>query len=109
MGFSERGARLAAIASVLVTCGCASLSSTDVRQIRFADPRAAYEVTGRLSARHDADAFTATFHWSHSGDRDELDLASPLGQTVARLTGDARGVELRTPDGRVERASDWST
>nr|MDQ6923170.1 outer membrane lipoprotein LolB [Pseudomonadota bacterium] len=77
--------------------GCAStLTPRDPSQLRFADARAAYEIAGRLSVRHDADAFAATFHWSHAGDRDELNLASPLGQTVARLIGDAHGVLLQT-------------
>jgi outer membrane lipoprotein LolB len=76
---------------------------------KFGDTRTVYEIAGRLSARHDADAFAANFRWSHAGDRDELDLASPLGQTVARLMGDARGVLLQTADGKVETASDWTT
>jgi outer membrane lipoprotein LolB len=103
-------ARFAAIAGLGTLAGCASISTPrDASQIQFADARTAYEIAGRLSARHDADAFTASFHWNHAGDRDELDLASPLGQTVARLTGDARGVALQTPDGKVERAGDWTT
>ena len=81
----------------------------DASPFKFADNRTAYEIAGRLSARHDTDAFAASFRWSHAGDRDELDLASPLGQTVARLMGDARGVMLQTPDGKVETASDWTT
>src|SRR5260370_31579188 len=106
----SRVARLAAIANLLMLAGCAStLTQHDASQFKFADTRTIYEIAGRLSARHDADAFAASFHWSHAGDRDELDLASPLGQTVARLIGDTRGVQLQTPDGKVETASDWTT
>ncbi|MEP6996300.1 MAG: lipoprotein insertase outer membrane protein LolB [Betaproteobacteria bacterium] len=71
--------------------------------------RAAFELTGRLSVRHGGDALAASFHWTHGGGRDELDLASPLGQTIARLSGDASGVRLQTSDGRVAIASDWSS
>jgi len=104
-----RVARFAAIASLLLA-GCAStLTPRDNSQFKFADTRSIYEISGRLSARHGEDAFAAGFHWRHAGYRDELDLASPLGQTVARLTGDAHGVALQTPDGKVETASDWTT
>jgi outer membrane lipoprotein LolB len=110
MRLPSRVARFAAIANLLMLAGCAStLMSRDASQLKFADTRTVYEIAGRLSARHDADAFAASFRWSHAGDRDELDLASPLGQTVARLVGDTRGVEMRTPDGKVETANDWTT
>jgi len=103
------GGGVAAIAGLIALAGCASTGSREAAQVKFAEPRSAYEIAGRLSARHDADAFAASFRWSHAGDRDELDLASPLGQTVARLIGDARGVELQTPDGKVQTANDWTT
>ena len=108
MRLPDRVARFAAIANLLMLAACAS-TPRDALPFKFADTRTVYEIAGRLSARHDADAFAANFHWSHAGDRDELDLASPLGQTVARLMGDARGVLLQTPDGKVETASDWTT
>jgi outer membrane lipoprotein LolB len=107
---TRRVARFAAFTGLLMQVGCASMPTPrDASQLKFAETRTAYEIAGRLSARHDADAFAASFHWRHAGDRDELDLSSPLGQTVARLAGDARGVELQTPDGRVETASNWTT
>jgi outer membrane lipoprotein LolB len=109
MRLPRRVARLAAIAGLLALAGCASTpASRDASSIQFAEARAVYEISGRLSARHDADAFAASFRWSHAGDRDELDLTTPLGQTVARLIGDPRGVELQRPDGKVETANDWT-
>jgi len=108
MRLPDRVARFAAIANLLMLAACAS-TPRDALPFKFADTRTVYEIAGRLSARHDADAFAANFHWSHAADRDELDLASPLSQTVARLMGDARGVLLQTPDGKVETASDWTT
>ena len=70
--------------------------------------RAVFDAAGRLSVRHGADALTANFRWHHDGDHDELDLASPLGQTIARLSGGPEGVVLRTADGRLTTAADWS-
>ena len=71
-------------------------------------PQGAFDVAGRLSARHGGDALTVNFRWRHASERDELELASPLGQTVALLTGDASNVRLQAADGRVLTASDWS-
>jgi outer membrane lipoprotein LolB len=104
-----RAARLAAIAGFLTLAGCASTPPREASPVKFPEAGSAYEIAGRLTARHDAEAFAASFHWSHAAGRDELDLASPLGQTVARLSGDASGVVLRTPDGKVETANDWTT
>jgi outer membrane lipoprotein LolB len=100
--------RVAAAFGLLAIAGCATLPAPrDAAAPQFPQLQSSYEVTGRLSARHGADAFAASFRWSHEGDRDELDLASPLGQTVARLRGDTRGVELLTPDGKVVSANGW--
>jgi outer membrane lipoprotein LolB len=71
-------------------------------------PEPTFEIAGRLSARHGADAFAGNFQWRHAGARDELALVSPTGQTVALLSGDERGVQLRASDGRIETASDWA-
>src|ERR1700680_4533161 len=110
MRLPGRVARFAAIANLLMLAGCAStLTSHDASPFKFADTRTAYEIAGRLSARHDADAFAASFRWSHAGDRDELDLASPLGQTVARLMGDAGGGSLRRPVGEAENGEGQRT
>jgi outer membrane lipoprotein LolB len=72
-------------------------------------PLAAFDVSGRLSARHGSEAVAASFRWSHANEGDELELASPLGQTVARLSGDASQVRLQAADGRVSTASDWAS
>lgn len=67
-----------------------------------------FEASGRLSARHGSDALAANFHWRHEGERDELELVSPLGQTVALLTGDAANARLQASDGRVLTAGSWT-
>jgi outer membrane lipoprotein LolB len=93
-----------AVAMLLAACVPAALE-------RAGAPPAAgavFEVAGRLSARHGNEAVAASFRWSHAGERDELELASPLGQTLARLSGDVAQARLQTADGRVSTASDWS-
>ena len=74
----------------------------------MAPARTQFEATGRISLRHGADALTANFRWRHDDGGDEFDLASPLGQTVARLSGGRDGVALRTADGRVAIGDSWS-
>jgi outer membrane lipoprotein LolB len=95
------------IVGALAVSGCASLAPHATPTLPSARP--AYDVAGRLSARHGDDALSANFRWHHDPHRDELDLTSPLGQTVARLSGDARIVRLASSDGRTETAGDWQT
>jgi outer membrane lipoprotein LolB len=96
-----------ATAAMLAACAPAALERpTDFGSASVA--QASFEISGRLSARHGDEALTANFHWRHASGRDELDLASPLGQALASLSGDAANVSLRTADGRVAGATDWS-
>ena len=95
------------VAALLGACAPAAVERASGPAARFA-PQSSFDVAGRLSARHGGEALTANFRWRHSGQRDELELASPLGQTVAVLSGDASNVRLQAADGRVSTASDWS-
>lgn len=96
-----------ALAIALAACAPSSLERAAPGQALLA-PRASFEVTGRLTVRYGANALAANFRWRHEGDRDEVDLASPLGQTLAQLVGDADGVRLTSADGRVDTADDWT-
>jgi outer membrane lipoprotein LolB len=102
-------ARAVAATGAVLLCACApALIGRPAPASSLAAQATTFELTGRLSARHGNDALTANFRWTHDRQRDELDLSSPLGQTIARLSGDASGVRLQTPDGRIETASDWA-
>jgi outer membrane lipoprotein LolB len=105
--------RAAAALSTLGILGtlsaCATPALERVSEASAAEvPLPSFEITGRLSARHGDDSLAANFHWRRAASRDELDLASPLGQTIARLSGDSGNVRLETSDGRVMTASDWA-
>src|SRR5215470_11008729 len=76
-------------------------------EAELATSAASFDAAGRLSARHGSEAFSASFRWHHAVGHDELEFASPLGQTVAVLSGDAQGVKLQRADGRVLTADDW--
>ena len=58
--------------------------------------------------RHGESSYFANINWQHEAGRDEILLATPLGQGLAELTRDAAGAHLRTADGRSMEAADWS-
>ena len=101
------GAVAAAAALALAACAPAQTGSGSVPATPI-PARDSFELSGRLSAKYESHALAANFHWTREAGRDELDLESPLGQTIARLSGDATGVRLERADGRVETADDWT-
>lgn len=48
------------------------------------------------------------FTWNHAPDADRLDIATPLGQVVARLSGDREGVRVVRPGEPTKSFADWS-
>jgi outer membrane lipoprotein LolB len=107
--FSGSAVRAAGLGCAFALAACAGLTpERPAPGVTFPTTRASFDAAGRLSVRHGTDALTANFRWRHDGDRDELDLASPLGQTIARLSGGRDGVALRTADGRVATGADWA-
>lgn len=106
-----RAARRRAFLLVLtgLVAGCATLG-TPTQTISVV-PDAAFTAEGRLSARHASDAVSAGFRWKHSPTHDELSLSTPLGQTVAELSGDAAAhvVRVHLASGETLQAQDWPT
>jgi outer membrane lipoprotein LolB len=99
--------RACVVASLGIVAACAAPMRAVAPELPSPLADAAFDVSGRLSARRGSEAAAANFRWSHAPGRDELVLASPLGQTLARLEGDASRVRLELPDGRAHEAGDW--
>ena len=99
-----------AVAAAIVA-GCATTTRVPAGGITFASADERFSVDGRFSARQGTNAVTAKFSWMHDPPRDELSVATPLGQSVAELRGDAmqKRVEVQTAEGCRDEASDWST
>jgi outer membrane lipoprotein LolB len=100
--------RAAAAVALLFLASCTELP----RKSESAAPDAAaiaapFDIEGRLSARRGSEGVAGRFVWMHDGPSDRIEFSSPLGQTVARLAGDASGVRVEASDGRVETAAAW--
>lgn len=101
-----RGA-FACVALLLMVAGCATVPVSPAPSVQaLAD--VPFSADGRISARHGNDAVSANFRWEHTAAGDQLELATPLGQTVAQLDGDASRAEVRLPDGKTLAATDWT-
>jgi outer membrane lipoprotein LolB len=99
------GYRALAAAVVLLLAACAGMRPAEVGPVADrATLGAPFDVEGRLSARRGQEGGSAAFTWRHAGTRDDIALATPLGQTLAQLHGDAGGVTARWPDGRAVEA-----
>jgi outer membrane lipoprotein LolB len=109
-GVPRGGGALFAIGAWLLAA-CAGTSPDGAAPGPAAYVDTPFTATGRLSARHGREAVAVHFEWSHRPPRDELAVTTPLGQTVAELSGDAAQprVEVRTADGRTAEAADWSS
>jgi outer membrane lipoprotein LolB len=102
-------ARRATVLFALTLAACVPQALERLRETGSpSPPQASFDIAGRLSARHGGDGLAANFRWRRADGRDELELVSPLGQTIARLTGEASHVRLETSDGQTSTASDWS-
>src|SRR5215471_7928571 len=100
--------RAALVICTLVLASCAELPQKGAAPVAFQPIRASFDIAGRLSLKRGSEALTANFQWQHKEAEDTIDLASPTGQTVARLYGAPGRATLQTADGRAETAADWN-
>jgi len=100
--------RFAVAALALLLGACAAVGPREAANPAAGSVLAApFDIDGRLSARRGSEGGAAGFSWVHRGASDEIDLVTPLGQTLARLTGDAAGARAQWPDGRTVEARDF--
>jgi outer membrane lipoprotein LolB len=102
---SRRGALLLLVSLV---AGCARMPGFRPAAVPLDLPAAPrdFRLEGRVSVKTHEESFSGGMTWQHALDKQELLLRTPLGQGVAELRGDARGVELRDSEGRSHRAED---
>lgn len=92
---------------LLLLAGCATAPPLPPRPA--ADAIAAFAFYGRLAVRQGETRHHMKIDWQHSAARDEILLATPLGQGVAEIVRDAAGARLTLADKRSFTADDWGT
>jgi outer membrane lipoprotein LolB len=105
--------RILLICSVLALAGCATVGGGTHEDNNLFQPTPTtatapdtpFHASGRISVNVGGKGQYGNFNWDHSAQHDELNLLSPLGNTVARLTRDGDGVKLQA-DGKVRQAAD---
>lgn len=96
----------ACMLAAAVLAGCASLPApTGVPAAR--EPTTHFDIAGRLSAKRGSDGVAAHFTWTHAPGQDRVDVATPLGQTLARLVGGGADVRIERPGQAVEAYQSW--
>ena len=101
---SSRGLVVATFAVLLAACASAPPPSMRTTADAADTP---FSIAGRISARRGDAGVAGAFTWTHDAAHDAIDLSTPLGQTLAKLEGGAKGVEVRLPDGRTQTAATW--
>lgn len=100
---------LALAASLLGGCALLPSASPDTAAGRVSVFYETFVVTGRLAVNRGTEGFSGNFHWRASRDADEIDLLSPFGQVIARMTSAAGRVRFVSAEGRIEEADSWET
>jgi len=94
-------------ALILVLAACAAVQR---RPLVVTPPSIAavqpLDIAGRISVRQGREGHTGSLRWHFDPPNHDLRLLSPLGQTVARVVEDARGVTLTTSDKQRVQAND---
>lgn len=88
------------VATAAVLGACAALPE------HGAAPPGGFELSGRVAVRNAKDSGSARIFWRHSSDADEMLIASPVGQTIARIRREDGVFTLETGDRKEYRASD---
>lgn len=97
-----RRALLAAL-SVGLLAGCASTPDVTLKRPETVQR---FSLDGRFSLRQGNDNNSGNVTWDHGPDGDDIFLSTPLGQGVARLTGNAQRASLSLADKRRFDAPD---
>lgn len=83
-------------------------STTPRLETRPAQDDAPFAFNGRVAVIQGSRQDSAGVRWTHRSGDDEVLLLAPLGQVVARIVSDARGVTLES-DGQTHAAQDAET
>jgi outer membrane lipoprotein LolB len=102
---ANRFMRFAHLLFVLALAACAQLPGQSVDIQSPGD----FELAGRVVVKAAEEGANGTITWRHSRDADDLFIASPFGQGIARVARSGERVRLTTSEGRTVEASDAET
>jgi len=88
------------VAAAALLGACTSLPEHGVA------PPGGFELSGRVAVRHAKDSGSARIFWRHSDEADEMLIASPVGQGIARIDREGDRFRLVTGDKKEYRALD---
>ena len=99
--------RRAVAVAAIVLAACATQPTAPVSQPAFSTADSPFDLGGRISARRGDAGVAGSFAWRHTPSHDAIELSTPLGQTLAKLEGNASGATVQLSDGRTETAPTW--
>lgn len=102
-----RGVALA-IASCALVAGCA-IPGPKPDTAQSAPSADTFAIEGRVSVRYGEESLSGKIAWAHSAARDEISLASPLGNQLALIVREPAGVTLTDANQVKYRAADVET
>ncbi|PWB58987.1 MAG: outer membrane lipoprotein LolB [Nitrosomonadales bacterium] len=94
-----------ALLGALLLGGCATPASRLPAATQAWAAPETFLLNGRIGVRHDGQGFSGNLSWRHHANEDEIQLSSPLGQTVARIQRNKESVTLDTPEGHYTAQS----
>ena len=66
----------------------------------------AWRLAGRISVRHENEAWSASLYWQQNNDEYKLSIVAPLASGSVEIYGDTDSVSLKTREGQVYADSD---
>lgn len=97
------------VAGLLISCAGTQVKLTDSFDLSGRDylyNKTDWSFSGRIAVSDKKDSFSASIDWSHSGERDEIKLAGPLGQGSTRIIITKLDVVIDYGDRRVQYFGD---
>lgn len=95
------------LAVLFALAGCVATSTLSARPA--ASEITAFAISGRISVRQGETRHHLKIDWRHDPGRDDMLLATPLGQGIAQIVRDEAGARLRLADQREVLATDTAT
>lgn len=100
------GIKIAFLFFCALLAGCTEISKRPPETWPAAHALEAFLLEGRFSLRQDGEHHSGRLSWRHSAKGDELLLASPFGQGLARILAEKGQATLLMADGRRFSAAD---